>query len=53
MIYSTLRGIMVAIGITPPQPGHERWVAAVFFGICALIVTGVLFLGAWLLHVIA
>ncbi len=50
MIYSTLRAIMIAIGITPPAPGKEKWVAIVFFGICALIAIGVLLLGAWLLR---
>jgi hypothetical protein len=50
MIYSTLRGIMIAIGITPPEPGHEKWVAIVFFGISGLIAAGVLLLGVWLLH---
>lgn len=48
MIYATLRAIMIAIGITPPEPGHEKWVAIVFFGVCALITVGVLSLG-WLL----
>ena len=50
MIYSTLRGIMIAIGITPPPAGKEKWVAVVFFGICGLIAVGMLALGAYLLH---
>lgn len=49
-IYGTLRGIMIAIGITPPPPGQEKWVAVVFFGICALVFLGALALGAWLLR---
>ena len=49
MIYSTLRGIMIAIGITPPPPGRERWVAVVFFGLCALIAVAGVALGWWLL----
>ena len=53
MIYSTLRGIMIAIGITPPQPGNEKWVAIVFFGVCAAIALAVLILGALLLHTIS
>ena len=50
MIYSALRGIMIAIGITPPPPGSEKWVAVVFFGVCAVIAAGVLLLGAYLLR---
>ena len=53
MIYSTLRGIMIAIGITPPEGGNEKWVATVFFGVCAVIALGILALGAWLLHALS
>jgi hypothetical protein len=49
-IYSMLRGIMIAIGITPPQPGKEKWVAVVFFGVCGLFVVGMVLLGAWILR---
>jgi hypothetical protein len=49
-IYATLRGIMIAIGITPPQPGKEKWVAVVFFGICGLFVVGMVLLGVWILR---
>jgi len=52
MIYSALRAIMIAIGITPPQPGKEKWVAIIFFGICALIFAGVVTLGWFLLRAI-
>ncbi len=44
---------MIAIGITPPEPGHEKWVAVVFFGVCALIAVGVLVLGWWFLRAMA
>lgn len=50
MIYAALRGIFIAIGITPPAPGRERWVAIAFFGICAFVFAGVLLLGWWLLR---
>jgi hypothetical protein len=53
MIYSALRGIMIAIGITPPEPGKEKWVAIVFFGVCALIAVGIVGLGWWLLRAMA
>jgi hypothetical protein len=49
-IYSMLRGIMITIGITPPGPGNEWWVAIVFFGMCALFAVGMLMLGALLLR---
>ncbi len=49
MIYSLLRGIFVTIGITPPPPERARWVAVVFFGICALVFFGMVMLGAVLL----
>jgi hypothetical protein len=51
VIYSTLRAIMIAIGITPPAPGREKWVAVVFFGVSALMAIGMVLLGAWLLRV--
>lgn len=44
---------MIAIGITPPQPGKEKWVAAVFFGVCAALLVGMVLLGAWLLRLMA
>jgi hypothetical protein len=50
MIYSALRSIMIGIGITPPEPGNEKWVAVVFFGACAVIAAVVLLLGAYLLR---
>ena len=53
MIYYTLRGIMVIIGITPPPRGKERWVAVVFFGSCALLAISALILGTLLLRNIA
>ena len=49
-IYYTLRGIMITIGITPPPPGKEKWVAVVFFGACALFLAGMIMLGALLLR---
>jgi hypothetical protein len=53
VIYSTLRAIMIAIGITPPPPGKEKWVAIVFFGVSALMAIGGVLLGAWLLRALA
>jgi hypothetical protein len=50
MLYTALRGIMIAIGITPPHPGKEKWVALVFFGVGALIFAGVLVLGWFFLR---
>ncbi len=44
-----LRGIMITIGITPPDPGDEWWVAAIFFGACALFAAGMVWLGVFLL----
>ncbi len=49
MIYSALRGIFIAIGITPPPPERARTVAVVFFGICALVFVGMVMLGVLLL----
>ncbi len=49
MIYQMLRGIFITIGITPPQPGKEKWVAIVFFSICALVFVGMILLGVLLL----
>ncbi len=49
MIYSMLRGIFIAIGITPPTQEQSRWVAVVFFGICALVFAGMVMLGVLLL----
>ncbi len=49
-VYYLLRGIMITIGITPPQPGNEKWVALIFFGTCALLIVAMIFLGAWLLR---
>ena len=53
MIYSTLRAIMIAIGITPPAPGREKWVAIIFFGVSTLMAIGMIVLGAWLLRAMA
>lgn len=50
VIYSILRGIMIAIGITPPERGQEKWVAIVFFGVCAVVAVGMLLLGVWVLR---
>jgi len=50
MIYQLLRGIFITIGITPPAPGKEKWVALVFFGICAAVFIGMVILGAFLLR---
>lgn len=52
-VYYTLRGIMITIGITPPPPGKEWWVALIFFGACALIAVGLVLLGALLLRTMA
>jgi hypothetical protein len=49
-IYYILRGIMITIGITPPEPGKEKWVALVFFGIFGLLTLGTIALGAALLR---
>lgn len=50
MIYSILRGIMITIGITPPPPGKEKWVAIIFFGACACFIAGMIWLGVLLLQ---
>jgi hypothetical protein len=52
-VYYMLRGIMITIGITPPPPGKEWWVALIFFGACALIAAGFVLFGALLLRAIA
>jgi hypothetical protein len=52
-VYYTLRGIMITIGITPPPPGKEWWVALIFFGTCGLIAVGLVVLGAFLLRSMA
>jgi hypothetical protein len=49
-IYYMLRGVMITIGITPPPPGKEWWVALIFFGACAMIAVGLVLLGALLLR---
>ena len=49
MIYSMLRGIFITIGITPPRPDQAKWVAAVFFGVCAIMFVGMVMLGVLLL----
>jgi hypothetical protein len=49
-IYYMLRGVMITIGITPPPPGKEWWVALIFFGACGLIAVGLVLLGALLLR---
>ena len=49
-IYAALRGVMIAIGITPPEPGKEKWVAVIFFGACFVFAIGMVLLGAWLLR---
>ena len=49
-VYYMLRGIMITIGITPPPPGNEWWVAAIFFGVCALVAIGTVWLGVLLLR---
>lgn len=41
---------MITIGITPPQPGNECWVALIFFGMCAIFAVGMLALGVVLLR---
>jgi len=49
-VYAMLRGIMIAMGITPPEAGKEKWVAIVFFGVCVLLAMGMVLFGAWLLR---
>ncbi len=50
MMYTLLRGIFITIGITPPAPEKAKWVAVVFFGICAAVFVGMVALGMMLLQ---